>query len=155
MPAPARAATGPRPIEGREKARAEAYACLRFFTGPNFLRAAFSHWALLEPFFLWQAFKAALSFCARVRALVFLQPVTVTGVSWLRVAPFCPTKSEGIFNPPLTVHRFPFAASAEYFPSGNVSVNVLKGWSGTVLNVVLVTPALLMNVVPTKSTVTP
>ncbi len=47
-------------------------------------------------------------------------------------------------------HRLPFAASAEYLPSGRVSSKVLKGWSGTVLNVVEVIPALLMNVVPTR-----
>jgi hypothetical protein len=53
------------------------------------------------------------------------------------------------------LHRFPFAASAEYLPSGRYNSNVLTGTSGTVLNVVLVIPALLINVVPVKSTRTP
>ena len=42
------------------------------------------------------------------------------------------------------------AASAEYLPSGRYSSNVLTGTSGTVLNVLLVIPALLMNVLPVK-----
>ena len=44
------------------------------------------------------------------------------------------------------LHRFPFAASAEYGPWGKVSSKLPTGWSGTALNVLLVMPALLMNV---------
>ena len=55
----------------------------------------------------------------------------------------------------VSAHRFPFAASAEYLPSGNVSSKLPTGASGTVLNVLDVIPALLMNVVPTRSIVTP
>ena len=40
-------------------------------------------------------------------------------------------------------------------PVGNVSWKLENGWSGTVLNVVLVTPDFEINVVPTKSIVTP
>ncbi len=79
--------------------------------------------------------------------LAFGQPVTLIFVDWWITAPFCATNSVGIFNPPLTVHKFAFAVSAEYFPWGSVSSNVLTGASGTVLNVLLVIPALLMNVV--------
>jgi hypothetical protein len=55
---------------------------LTFFTGPNFLRAAFSQEERLEPFFLWQAFSAAASFAARSCAAVFAfgQPLTLIGV---------------------------------------------------------------------------
>src|SRR5271167_55442 len=81
------------------------------------------------------------------------QPVATIFVDCLSTAPFWPTNSLGIVS--LLVHRFPFAASAEYLPSGSVSSKLLNGASGTVLNVVLVIPALLMNVAPTMSTVTP
>jgi hypothetical protein len=54
---------------------------LRFFlTGPYCLRAAFSQPARLPFAFLRQAFSALVSFCVRVRVLVFVQPVTVIGV---------------------------------------------------------------------------
>ncbi len=67
--------------------------------------------------------------------------------------PFCATNSVG--NVSFCVHRFPSAVSAENLPSGKVSSKLETGWSGTALNVELVTPALLMNVVPTRSIVTP
>lgn len=49
----------------------------------NFLRAAFSHPARLPLAFLWQAFKAALSFWARTCAAVLAlgQPVTLIEMS--------------------------------------------------------------------------
>ena len=47
------------------------------------------------------------------------------------------------------------AVSAENGPSGRYSSNVLTGTSGTLLNVLLVIPALLMNVLPVRSTLTP
>ena len=72
--------------------------------------------------------------------------------SWIS-APFWATIAVGIAR--LDVQRFPFAASAEYVPSGRYSSKSSKGTSGTVLNVVLVIPALLMNVAPTRSTRTP
>src|SRR6202167_1926833 len=83
----------------------------------------------------------------------FGQPVTAIFVLCLIAAPFCATNSVGIVS--LLVHRSPFAASAEYLPSGRYSSNVLTGTSGTVLNVLEVIPALLMNVVPVRSTLTP
>jgi hypothetical protein len=55
----------------------------------------------------------------------------------------------------LLVQRFPFAASAEYLPSGRYSSNELNGTSGVLLNVELVMPALLMNVAAIRSTRTP
>jgi hypothetical protein len=83
----------------------------------------------------------------------FGHPVTVIFVvSWI-CRPFWAVNAVGIAS--LLLHRFPLAASAEYGFSGKVSSNVPTGTSGTVLNVLLVIPALLMNVVPTNSTVTP
>src|SRR6202167_3532688 len=83
----------------------------------------------------------------------FGQFATAIFVLCLIVAPFCATNSVGIVS--LLVHRSPFAASAEYFPSGKYSSNELTGTSGTVLNMLEVIPALLMNVVPVRSTLTP
>ena len=95
---------------------------------------------------------------------VFAQPVTLTGVvSWIS-APFWPMNAVGIVSDPATVcltlrvtvclwpltltvtffltvtvfvseQRFPFAARAEYLPSGNVISKLVTGWSGTVWNV--------------------
>lgn len=48
--------------------------------------------------------------------LIFGHPVTLIGVFWWITAPLCAVKAVGIFNPPFTVHRFPFAASALYGP---------------------------------------
>jgi hypothetical protein len=76
--------------------------------------------------------------------LCFGHPVTLIGVDCLIVAPFCAVNAVGIFN--VLLHRFVFAANAEYLPCGNVSSNVPTGASGTVRNVLLVIPALLMNV---------
>ncbi len=85
----------------------------------------------------------------------FAQPLTaIFVVSWI-AAPFWPMNSVGIVSLLASVQRLPFAARALYLPSGNVSVKLENGWSGTVLNVVLVIPDLLMNVVPTRSIVTP
>ena len=81
------------------------------------------------------------------------QPVTATFVVWLSRAPFCPTNSVGIDS--LLVQRFPIAASAEYGPWGSISSKLETGWSGTVLNVLEVTPVLLMKVLPTRSIVMP
>ena len=80
--------------------------------------------------------------------MLFGQPVTSMLVFWLSVAPFCARNCTGIRSG--WAHRLPFAPKAEYLPSGRVSSKLLKGLSGTVLKVVLVTPALLMNVVPTS-----
>src|SRR5665213_438784 len=86
-------------------------------------------------------------------AIVPEHPSTSMGVlSWIS-APFCPTNAVGIAS--LLVQRVPLAARAEYLPSGRFSSKVLTGTSGTVLKVLLVIPAWLMNVVPTKSTLTP
>ncbi len=81
------------------------------------------------------------------------QPVTAIFVLVLISAPFCPTNSVGIAS--FSLQKLPFAASAENGPCGSVSSNVPTGTSGTVLNVELVIPALLMNVEPTRCTVTP
>ena len=64
-----------------------------------------------------------------------------------------PTNSVGITS--LLLQRFVFAVSAAYGPWGSVNSNVPTGTSGIVLNVLLVIPALLMNVEPTRSTVAP
>ena len=53
------------------------------------------------------------------------------------------------------LQRFLFVPRAENLPSGKVSSNEVKGWSGTVLIVALVIPALEMNVVETTSIVMP
>src|ERR1039457_2657071 len=82
-----------------------------------------------------------------------LQPPTLLFVLWWISAPFWPTNAVGIAS--LLVQRLPLAARAENLPSGSVSSNVPTGTSGTVLNVLLVIPALLMNVVPTRSTIVP
>ena len=58
-------------------------------------------------------------------------------------------KAIGIFS--LLVQRLPFAASAESGPSGSVSSKLPIGASGTVRNVRLVIPFLLMNVSPCRS----
>src|SRR5580693_5088628 len=81
------------------------------------------------------------------------QPVRRIGVDRLIVAPFCATSMVGIAS--LLLHRFPFAARAEYLPSGNVSSKLPTGASGIAWNVLLVIPALLMNVSPCTSSVTP
>src|SRR5476649_2054401 len=89
-----------------------------------------------------------------VAFLAFLvQPVTLIFVFCLSFRPFWARNSVGITS--LLLHRLPLAARAENLPWGRVSSKVEKGVSGTVLKVVLVMPCLLMNVVPTKSTVTP
>ena len=77
----------------------------------------------------------------------------VTGVDWWIVIPFCAVNAVGIIS--LLLQRFPLAASAEYLPSGSVSSKLPTGASGTVRNVLLVIPALLMNVSPCRSSVTP
>jgi len=79
--------------------------------------------------------------------------VTVIGVLWRIPMLSWAMNSVGIAS--LLLQRLPLAASAENVPSGSVSSNVPTGTSGTVLNVLLVIPALLMNVAPTRSTVTP
>ena len=84
---------------------------------------------------------------------IFAQPVTPIGVDCLMTAPFCATNRVGIVS--LLLQRFPFAARAEYLPSGSVSWKLPTGASGTVLNVLLVMPALLMNVSPCRSSVIP
>ena len=84
-----------------------------------------------------------------------LQPSTAIWVLWFSVAPFCPTKSVGIFSALCSVHKLPFAANALNFPCGRFNSNVSKGTSGVVLKLVLVIPDLLIKVVPTRSTVTP
>src|SRR6185437_208277 len=81
------------------------------------------------------------------------QPVTLIGVDCLMTIPFCASNRVGIFS--LVLQRFPLAASAEYLPCGSVSSKLPTGASGTVWNVLLVMPALLMNVSPCKSSVTP
>jgi hypothetical protein len=110
---------------------------------------------LRQGFFLWQAFSAAASFWARSCAAVFAfgQPLTLIGVDWWITAPFWATNSVGIFNPPLTVHKFAFAVNALNLPWGNVSSKELTGASGTWANVDEVIPDLLMNVSPTRSIV--
>ncbi len=90
---------------------------------------------------------------ARPALRAFGHPVTAIVVLRRIVAVSCATNSVGIAS--LLLQRLPFAASAENLPSGRVSSKVPTGTSGTVLNVLLVIPALLMNVVPTRSTVTP
>ena len=81
------------------------------------------------------------------------QSVTSMWVSWLRVAPFCPTNAVGMSR--FCWQRLPLAASAEYLPSGSVSSKVSNGTSGVEANVEDVMPALLMNVSPTSLIVTP
>src|ERR1700761_48480 len=102
------------------------FAC-SFFNEPSFLRAAASQPARLPFAFLRHAFNAAASFCALVRAFFFAQPVTVTGVDSLIFNPFCARNSVGMTS--LLVHKFPFAANAEYLPCGNTKSNVLNGTS--------------------------
>ena len=69
-------------------------------------------------------------------------------------APFWPVNAVGITS--LVLQRFPFAARAEYLPWGKLSSKLAIGTSGTFLNVLLVMfVLLLMNVLPTRSTVTP
>ena len=116
--------------------------------------------------------------------LALPQPVTVIGVFCLTTAPFWAVNAVGIVSEawsvvgtlrvtvllwplPLIVtflltstvfvrvHRLPLAASAESLPSGSVSSKLVTGWSGTVWNVLLVIPALLMNVSPCRSIVKP
>ena len=72
------------------------------------------------------------------------QFVTVIGVFWLCLIPFAAMNDVGICS--LVVQRFPLAASAESGPWGSVSSNTPTGTSGTVCNVLLVIPVLLMNV---------
>ena len=81
-------------------------------------------------------------------AFFFGHPVAVTGVDCLMLTPFAPTNVVGIAS--LLVHKFPFAASAESGPWGSFSSNVPIGTSGIVRNVLLVIPALLMNVSPCR-----
>jgi len=68
---------------------------------------------------LWQSLSATASLCALVNAFLFAQPVTLIGVDWLIFAPFCAKNSVGIAS--LLRQRLPFAARAEYLPSGSVS----------------------------------
>ena len=69
-----------------------------------------------------------------LRVTVFFWPWTLTVTFFLTVMVV------------VSAQRFPFAASAEYWPSGSVSSKLPTGTSGTVLNVLDVIPALLMNV---------
>src|ERR1700728_1408643 len=92
---------------------------------------------------------------ARLVFAVLGQPVTWICVLCLKTAPFWATNLVGIFSFARDLQRLPFAASAEYLPSGRYNSKVPTGTSGTVLNVLLVMPALLMNVVPVRSTLTP
>src|ERR1700722_230670 len=131
-----------------------------------------------QPFLPVRAFFAFFVFA------VFAQPVTWMGVFWCISSPFwavnavgitsglavvCLTLRVTVFLWPLllmvtffltstvfvTAHRLPLAARAEYLPSGSVSSKLPIGWSGTAANVLLVMPALLMNVSPCRSIVTP
>src|SRR6202034_823510 len=87
-------------------------------------------------------------------AFALAQPVTLIGVDWWITAPSCPVNAVGIVS--FVLQRFPFAASAEYLPCGRFSSKLAIGTSGTFLNVLLVILVLLlMNVEPTRSTVTP
>ena len=114
----------------------------------------------------------------------FAHPVTLTGVdSWIS-APFWAMNAVGIARDSTTclvvflvtflvlpwtfsftvffvvtdfvgAHRLPFAARAEYLPSGSVISKLVTGWSGTVWKVLEVIPALLMNVEATRLIVKP
>src|SRR5580698_4320567 len=99
------------------------------FSGPYLLCAVFSQAGRLPFAFLWQAFSAAVSFCARVSAFFFAQPVTLIFVDSLIFSPFWARNSVGIVS--LLVQRFPLAASAEYLPWGRFSSKLEIGWSGT------------------------
>src|SRR6202035_2619357 len=98
------------------------------------------HFFLMCVFFLCLVFFVA----CLVFFLCLAQPVTLMGVLCLIVAPFCAVNAVGIFS--VSLHRLPGAASAENLPWGRISSNVPTGASGTVRNVLLVTPCGLMNV---------
>ena len=68
-------------------------------------------------------------------------------------APFCAVNAVGIFR--ALLQRFPFAANAEFLPCGSFSSKLPTGTSGNVRNVLLVIPALLMNVSPCSWMVVP
>ena len=78
-----------------------------------------------------------------LRVSVCLWPLILTVTFFLTVVVF------------VREQRLPLAARAEYLPSGSVSSKLVTGWSGTVLNVLLVIPALLMNVLPVRTIFTP
>jgi hypothetical protein len=90
-----------------------------------------------------------LAFLCLLALPLFLgQPVALTGVDCLICIPLAPTNVVGMMS--FEVQRFPFAASAESGPCGRCSSNVPIGTSGIVRNVLLVIPALLMNVSPCR-----
>src|ERR1700722_11463043 len=89
-----------------------------------------------------------LAFVFVLGFFAFVQPVTVIGVLSCISAPFCPSNAVGIFS--VLLHKLPLAARAESEPSGSVSSKLPTGASGTVAKVLLVIPALLMNVSPCR-----
>jgi hypothetical protein len=99
------------------------------------------------------ALPAPLAFAAFFAFLAWGQPVTWIGVLSFNCAPSCAINEDGNLN--LCLQRSPFAASAEYGPSGRDSSKLVTCTSGTFVNVELVIPALLMNVSPTRSIRTP
>src|SRR5579862_4488211 len=84
-----------RPRARAEASRAYFFLPFRLTTGPYCLRAWRSQALRLAPCFLWQAFSARASFCARVRVFVFAHPVTVAFVVWLITAPSCAVRAVG------------------------------------------------------------
>ena len=81
------------------------------------------------------------------------QPVTSMWVSWLISAPFW--RDEFCRHREFALAEVAVRCQGGVLALGEVSSKLPKGTSGTVLNVLLVIPALLMNVSPTSSTVTP
>jgi hypothetical protein len=73
-------------------------------------------------------------------------PVTLIGVDCLMAAPFCAVNAVCIRS--VLLHRFPFAASAEYLSWGNVSSEVPTGASGIVRNVLLAAGSLEATLCP-------
>src|SRR6185437_3063149 len=95
-----------------------------------------------------------LPFFFALRALCLRQPVGEIWVLVWMTAPFCATNEVGIVSF-VVVQRFLLAANAESWPWGRSSSKVPTGTSGIVLKVLLVMPALLMNVEPIRCTVAP
>ncbi len=89
-----------------------------------------------------------LGFALALGFFAFGQLVTPIFVDCLICSPFCAVNIVGIAS--FDLHRFPLAASAEFGPCGRFSSKLATGWSGTVRNVELVIPALLMNVSPCR-----